>query len=345
MDKTVSRINGVSVYQVNRGTLVNQGYDIALNFVPINTMLNLSIDGKKRGFMWRIDPNFGAVLNQLINKLKYKNRTLQDKITYQNYLDGNVYISGKPVNTFYSYRFKGLSPVDGRPMFYDTEETTLVDGEEVDRKEILEQMSQEEAYMTVMEHSGCREPFLQGGISNYFGWRSWGLSFNLAYSIGAKVRLFKMYPNVSSGETIAPGPEKNLRREFVNRWRRPGDEMHTNIPGILDNSEFYKTLTPWWRKMDKNRFASNIWEMYDQSNLRVVSGNYLKLQSISLRYVIPEDFCKKLSLKSAYLSFSGTNLFTICSRKLKGQDPTQSGSSDLVLSVRPTYSFQLNVSF
>lgn len=345
MDKTVSRINGVSTYQVNRGTLVNQGYDIALNFVPINTMLNSSIDGKRRGFVWRIDPNFGAVLNQLINKLKYKNKTLQDEITYQNYLDGNVYISGKPVNTFYSYRFKGLSPIDGRPMFYDTEETILVDGEEIDRKEILEQMSQEEAYMTVMEHSGCREPFLQGGISNYFGWRSWGLSFNLAYSIGAKVRLFKMYPDVSSGETIAPGPEKNLRREFVNRWRRPGDEMHTNVPGILDNSEFYKTLSPWWKEMDKNRFASNIWEMYDQSNLRVVSGNYLKLQSVSLRYVIPEVFCKKLSLKSAYLSFSGTNLFTVCSRKLKGQDPTQSGNSDLVLSVRPTYSFQLNVSF
>lgn len=86
--------------------------------------------------------------------------------------------------------------------------------------------------------------------------------------------------------------------------------------------------------------------MYDNSDLRVVSGNYLKLSSASFRYVIPDEFCKKLYLKSAYVSISGTNLFTVCSRKLKGQDPSQSGTTNLInISVRPTYSLQLNVTF
>ena len=51
-------------------------------------------------------------------------------------------------------------------------------------------------------------------------------------------------------------------------------------------------------------------------------------------------------MRSAYLSFSGTNVFTLCSKKLKGQDPSQSGTTDLInISVRPTYSLQLNVTF
>ena len=86
--------------------------------------------------------------------------------------------------------------------------------------------------------------------------------------------------------------------------------------------------------------------MSEFSNLRTVSGNYLKLQNISLRYVVPDKICRKLYMKSAYINLSGTNLFTLCSKKLKGQEPTQSGtSSQINISVRPMYSFQLNVTF
>lgn len=351
MTKKVSSINGLQSYEVNRGTLVNQGYDFSLSFVPINTMLNkAAVNGEKHGFVWRLDPNFGAVLNQLINKLGSKNKPLEDEITYQDYLDGKVYISGKPLNTFYSYRFKGLSPKDGRPMFYGEEPTRIVDGKEVLTEDYVKGLPLEKAVMELMEHSGCREPFLQGGISNYLGWRNWGLSFNLAYSIGSKVRLFKIY-NVNSGQIMTRNPEQNLRGVLIHRWRQPGDELHTTIPGILNNKDYGETTTSstggwWWHLNGKEKIASTIWDMYDYSDLRVVSGNYLKLQSISLRFVVPEQFCKKLLLKSAYLSLSGTNLFTICSKELKGQDPSQSGSSQLInLSIRPTYSFQLNVTF
>ena len=59
-----------------------------------------------------------------------------------------------------------------------------------------------------------------------------------------------------------------------------------------------------------------------------------------------DRFCKKLGLKSAYINLTGTNLFTIAHKKLRGQDPTQSGSSPSVnLSVRPTYSCNLSITF
>lgn len=341
LSKTVSRVNGVGKYTVNKGDLTNQGYELTLNFVPINTMT--SVNGENRGFVWRFDPNFGSVFNQLLDKLKSKDKTIQDEIQYSDYLNGNVQIAGRPLNTFYSYKFKGLSPEDGRPMFHGTEETMMVDGEEVKTRDVYNKMDKEEVFMAVMERSGCREPFLQGGIRNYFGWRNWGLNLNVSYSVGSKIRMLQMYPQ---GSSAAPGPETNMRREFVNRWQRPGDEQYTSVPGFLASKEYEDTLNKYWWNGIPNQFAKDIWKMYDNSNLRVVSGDYLRLQNVSVRYVVPEKFCKKLLLKSAYVSLTGTNLFTICSKKLKGQDPSQSGSSELVnLSIRPMYSMQLNVTF
>ena len=340
LSKTVSFSNGIGKYTVNKGTLKNQGYELTLNFVPINT--RTSINGENKGFIWRFDPNFGSVLSQLIDKVKSRDKSLQDEITFQQYLDGTIQIVGRPLNTFYSYRFKGLSPEDGRPMFYGIDEKTLVNGEEVATKDLYDNMDREAVFETVMKRSGCREPFLQGSLQNYFGWRNLGLSISLVYSIGAKVRLFKMYPDATQA---APGPETNMRREFVNRWQRPGDEAHTNVPGLLDASAFSTTQKYWW-KGSVNEFAKTIWDMYDYSDLRVVSGDYLKLSNLSFRYNVPTSLCNKLMLKSAYISLSGSNLLTICSKKLKGQDPSQSGSSELVnLSTRPMYTMQLNVTF
>ena len=87
MSKTVSRINGVSSYTVNRGTLNNQGFEFDINFTPIE---NLGAGGEKRGFVWRINPNFGSVFNQLVDKIKSKDKVLQDEIRYGDYLDGRV---------------------------------------------------------------------------------------------------------------------------------------------------------------------------------------------------------------------------------------------------------------
>ena len=343
MEKTVSRINGVSSYTVNKGTLNNHGFEFEFNFTPIN---NVGMNKDQRGFVWRLNPNFGSVFNQLIDKVKPKDKVLQDEIRYGDYLTGNVQVAGRPVNTFYSYRFAGLDGRDGRPTFYGIDKDEVVgkdkNGNNITRQKLYESMTIGDACMEVMEHSGCREPFLQGSINNYFGWRNWGLSFNLAYSIGAKVRLLQMYGEANSA---VPAPLKNMRGEFVDRWQRPGDELYTNIPGLLDAKSYDETKTPWWQGKPYE-FAGTIWNMYDNSNERVVSGDYLKLTSLSLRYVVPESFCRRLYMKSAYLNISGTNLFTICSKKLKGQDPSQFGSSELInISVRPTYSLSLNVTF
>lgn len=356
LNKRISEINGITAYVVNKGTLTNRGLELALNFTPINTFGG----GSKDGFRWNFDPQFGQVINKLINKAinSGKNQSLRDEdnITYSDYLNGKVEVVGRPLNSFFSYRFAGLDSKDGRPMFSGTEVNYTVNGEEVldeagkviKNKDRYANMTKEQVFLEVMDYSGCRVPKLQGGVRNTFSYRGFTLAVNLSYSIGSKIRLLKMYPNVAAENgTLAPQPMENVRREFLKRWKNLGDELYTNVPGIISDAEFVKSLTSgWWRK-ETYSFGTNIWQMYDYSDVRVVSGNYLKIQSLSLRYNIPSKWCNRFFLKSAYMSFSGTNLYTLSAKALKGQDPsTQTGSSTKIAqSVRPTYSFSLNVTF
>ena len=166
-----------------------------------------------------------------------------------------------------------------------------------------------------------------------------------AYSLGSKVRLFRTF-RYNKDLTIAP--ESNLHRELLNRWKNPGDEKHTNIPAIIaQNSGYYFDYNEHWSGVNFyniQTFADNLWDMYDYSDARVVSGNYLKCSNLSFTYEFGERILPKLRLSRLAISLSGTNLFTICSKKLKGQTPTQ-GFTEVSLSDRPTYSFSLNVSF
>lgn len=272
-----------------------------------------------------------------------KEKVLKDDVTFKDYLKGTVEIPGEPLNTFYSYKYAGLNGENGIPMFANCDEFAANGS---DNKVRYKGMSKEEVFQEVMVKSGRREPFLQGAVTNTFSYKGFVLNFKLDYSFGSKVRLLRLFDDVVNRYgTIAPQPHMNVRKEFANRWRRPGDEAYTDMPGIVTGTEFKETMTPWW-KGQSYAFADNIWQMYDDSDLRVVSGDYVKLTNVSLRYNIPVKWLKRFYIKTAYVSLSGVNLFTICHKDLKGQDPTQSGTSpNINMSLRPTYSLSLNVSF
>ncbi len=367
MSQSISEVNGITSYTVNRGTLTNQGLDLTLNFTPINRLTE--VNGEIKGFRWRFDPSLGSVINQLIDKVVQTPETTlkhDNEIYYSEYLNGTIHVVGRPINGFYSYQFAGLDGKDGRPTFKNFSQmitvTDPVTGEdtEISRAKWLDEYfeTNQQRYMTVMSYSGTRVPTIQGSLRNTFTYNNFTLSINLAYSLGSKIRLTKLYPNVSgTNGTIAPLPTENVRREWLRRWQKEGDEKYTSIPGILSGSEFTSTLSPWWQNasdsdirntmtaMFKDGFAPNIWQMFDYSDSRVVSGNYLKIQSISLRYQLPRKFCNSVRMKSGYVMFTGTNLYTFANSKLKGQDPTTSGGSAIAVSIRPTYSLTLNVSF
>ncbi len=354
VNKTISSINGVDTWTVNQGELENKGVEIGVRITPINFRSN-----DPNGFYWSITPNIGQILNKMLSKQRRTDKTLINDITYAGLLQGTYEVEGRPLNSFFSYQFQGLDINNGLPIFYGSQRRQYVPsaGKTVDLFARYGEMSLDEVFMDFMSYSGTRIPKVQGGIQNSLGWGRFSMSFNLTYSFGSKIRLLQMYPDVSSlTGSIAPQPEANVRREFLDVWRKPGDEFHTKVPAIVSSALYTTTLSGqmWWIKDGPRtkdgediRPANDLWQMYDNSDLRVVSGDFVKLQSLSVRYNFTDKFCNQLKIRSAYIGLSGTNLHTFCNKRLKGQDPaTQSGAAPTInMSLRPTYSFNLNVSF
>ena len=266
---------------------------------------------------------------------KVDSQSATDAYNLNNFLSGTVITQDEAVNTFYSYKFMGLNPEDGGPMFDDGE----------DRVEELAGKTMQEVYSNVLVPSGKREPTMTGGLNNTINLKNIRINFNLAYSFGAKTRLFKVY----GGDVDNFSSDKNINRIFLDRWQRPGDEEFTNVPAIMStDSDAYRKYNKHWSTSSSYEvptIANTYWEMYNYSDIRVVNANYLKCTNFSFTYMFPYDLISKWGLERLDLSFSAGNPFTITSSGLKGQTPIQGGFTDIQLSERPTFSFGINVAF
>lgn len=327
MSKTISTVNGYESYIVNGGDIDNDGYSIGITVRPIDT----------RDWQWSVSTNFSRSINRIRSLPAGESYELED------FLNGNAIVKGQSVGTFYSYKFLGLSPVDGGPMFDDW----------FDHTEDLKGLSKYETYTSVLTATGSREPIMSGNLSTMLRWKNLRLNANFAYSLGANTRLFGMYGAGVGSEGIFSKSgeiksENNLSRDYLDRWIKPGDEKHTNIPAIIAYSSpsYFKYLNHWSADMDEvNTIADSYWDMYDYSDIRVVSADYLKLSTLSISYDFPKRLLRPWGCQRLEVTATGTNLFTICDSKLKGQTPTQGGFTDIQLSDRPGFSFGLNVTF
>ncbi|MCH5721107.1 hypothetical protein [Niabella hibiscisoli] len=82
--------------------------------------------------------------------------------------------------------------------------------------------------------------------------------------------------------------------------------------------------------------------MYNYSTARVVNASYLRINNITLSYTLPEPIAKRLSAKTATLSYTMGNVHVFASKDFKGVDPeVASGSQPL----SKTHSFNIAVAF
>lgn len=327
MTKTISTVNGMRSYTVNGGDIDNDGWSVDLTYTPI----------QNKDWRWTVSTTFSREINRI--------RTNPDGESYElsDFLSGNAVVKGQAIGTFYSYRFLGLNPLNGGPMFDDCE----------DHIEDLYGLSKYDTYTKVLEASGSRVPLMQGGFNTSLRYKSLRMNASFAYSLGAKTRLFGMFGNgyvSSDGASVYKAgdirSEWNVSRDYLNRWQKPGDELRTNIPAIIGYAQdgYFKYTNHWSNYFsDVQSIASSYYDMYDYSNARVVSANYLKLQNIAVYWELPKKWCDYITFKRIEVGLSASNVFTICDSQLKGQTPTQGGFSTIQLSDRPSFSFSLNV--
>ena len=319
MNKTISEVNGFTSYVVNSGDITNQGFNITLTATPIKT----------KDFYWILSGNMSKIYNKVTTRPGAESYELND------FLTGKAVVEGMPVGTFYSYRFMGLSPVDGGPLIDIWDE----------RQAELKTADKYTFYTSVLTPTGSREPSITGSFNTTFTYKQWRLGATFLYSAGAKTRLFRMFDGFSSGRVFRS--EVNANRDLLDRWMKPGDEERTNIPAIIcGGSPHLDVYTkPWTENTNYYgpKLHSNAWTMYDYSDVRVVSANYLKFSNLNLTYEFSKKQLERMRMQRLAITLSAYNIYTFCNKELRGQTPTQGGFTEVQLSDTPSFTLGVNV--
>jgi len=267
-----------------------------------------------KDFKWSTTLNF-SVYDQKITKLANKPAVF-DLIASNG---GNIV--GHPRNSLYSYQFTGLNS-QGLPTFIlqDGAENNITKANFQDTNNV----------MKYLKYEGSVEPNKSVGLTNTFTYKNWSLYVFIVGSGGNKIRLNSVYSNEYTDQTV-------FTKEFANRWINPGDENYTNIPVIAD-------------KMINRNYGSNnlqiAYNTYNFSDVRIASGDFVRLKNISLGWEFPSDFKRKLGVSTFNLKGSAVNPWLIYSdKKLNGQDPEFRNTGGVAFPITAQYTFAINLSF
>ncbi len=313
ISRDISYVNGLQTQLINGGKKEDYAYELSLRGTPVKSQ------------NWGL--RFGANATWLQEVILEGNQISAYDLDVNDYLNGNIYESGHPIDGFYSYQFDGLDE-QGFPKYKNLENT------EGTANELLSE---------ILTYSGRRSPQVYGGFNAEVRFKRFTANASFSYQLGHHIRLLDLYNENQS----MPLPTENLHADFNDRWRQPGDEKWAVIPTLSNNplsiSEStnlsyvvaYSNLVP---------YLSTGWSLYDLSDIRVVRGDHIRLQAITLGYNVPEKSLAKLGLRNMRLSGSMSNLAVWAfDKRLKGQDPNQ--VQGVGMPMLPTYTFALNIGF
>lgn len=307
--KKIPAENGMLTSPIFGTKLKNRGYDLIVSLIPVQT----------KNFSWQLTMNTGITHNSVSNE-GYTN-TLDD------YLNGTAIVDGEPYSTFWSFKFNGLDPEDGRPLF--------------DKLDIDATAN----YSDFLVKTGKLEPDFSGGLFTRFRYKEWSLSASFSVSFGSQKRLPNLY-NISNGQGGLPLPEENNSRNLIDRWKRPGDEAYTVYPSLPTPE---KASTSHGNENDGAiklpvypiRLVYNRYQAYNLSDIRVADADFIRCRQLILNYRFSKKALKWLNLKNMELGLSMTNPFLIAfDKKWDGYDPETGGWP-----ARKTYSLTLNATF
>jgi TonB-linked SusC/RagA family outer membrane protein len=248
LNKPLPVTSGFSSINENVGTLRNRGIEF-----------ELSTRNLVGAFTWTTNFNISYVKNKVTSLLNG-----QDRIS-------TAVLVGKPLNSIFTYKYAGVNPADGRPMYYDTlGNITYVP------------IARDRYYL-----DRTFDPNFYGGITNTFGYHNFELRVFFQFSGGNYVlnqdRIFAS----RAGSTV----DRNQYRDQLRRWQKPGDI--TDVPKAF----FGGTIT----NAGSNSFLSD--RFYERAD-------YIRLKEVILAYNFTKRIMQKLNIQGGRLYFSAVNLWT-----------------------------------
>ncbi|PUZ23862.1 SusC/RagA family TonB-linked outer membrane protein [Chitinophaga costaii] len=306
----VAEENGVNSFLLNSASVLNHGFEFSLQYQVI----------QNKRWQWSVGTNFALNYTKTL-----KTNFAGDGIigNQQQYLDGNIIRSGTDPNTVYAFKYTGLDKA-GSPTFrgiYDRDYTV--------------QPTVAEYYANVFVPVGRRIPAADGSFFTRLSYKRWSLSAVCLIKLGYVQRLSNLY----GAAGFVPNPAENASLDVTNRWSKPGDESHTNIPALNGQlgwqiyDQLTMTLIQYYhfdpsfaqtllQQAPLYLISTQLAEMYNNSDIRTVNASHVRLSTLSLQYTLPQAMPnRKRSFKGMSCYVQAHDIMLAANKKLHGQDP------------------------
>lgn len=313
---------GRSSVKANGGIVTNKGFEFYANVRWINTS--------------------DLVFSTSFNMARNKNVIVKSRYSYDSYQDaiksnvskgGVINIVGKETGSIYGWKFAGVNPQTGNPMYYLTDE-----GKRAYAKFLEENVSKRDQYeyyyeaaangipdavdyirgsnknldffMPSMQYLGRTNPKYTGGFGTYFRYKGIEFTTNWTFKTGHLVPNFNDYQNAPKNYATFNSTQAalgyssdlavsatNRERKYLYYWQFSGDV--TNVP------RFTTSNTDYWCSMATSDNYSK--------------GDYLRMTNLSLSYRFPSETIRRwCGMTNLTLGFNARNLLTFT--KYRGMD-------------------------
>lgn len=269
LDRELPSDSGFGDLTENAGEVRNEGIEFEVGAV----LLDVS------GFVWTSDFNITFQRNELIALNEGAERI------------GSSYFVGRPLTNYYMYRYAGVNPADGRPMFYDR------NGDITYTPTTGSTLEEDDRYFV-----GDSSPSPFGGWSNQFNYKGFQLDVLFQFNYGQKTYNSFMGSFTDGAFFRRGGLQANSR----NRWTEPG--QITSVERAYVNSSYPGRTSGF---TTSTRFLED--------------ASYIRLKNVQLGYTIPRELISQIGLRNASIFVQGTNLLTWTN--YTGIDPEILGSN------------------
>ncbi len=256
--------SGFGSINENTGRVQNEGIEFGLNTINLNT---------KWGLQWSTNFNVTFQRNKILKLLEG-----QDQI-------GTQFFVGQPIDIIYTYKWAGVNPADGRPMWYDGNGNYT--------------------YNLVFANDaaiqGTRYPKAYGGLNNTLNFKNVSLDFLFQYQYGndAFVSFFQNIWNSGFSD------DNQLTSQLSEQWTTPG--QITAVPRALRQ-------TP--HPNNQGTLSSSL---TTGSTRYLYDASYIRLKNVTLAYDLPIKLASKVKMRTIRVFATGVNVLTFTN--FPGLDP------------------------
>ncbi|SEM16768.1 TonB-linked outer membrane protein, SusC/RagA family [bacterium A37T11] len=226
--------------------------------------------------------------NTNVNFTWYKDKVLKYNANYSSAstLVGDSRISpggNNAVYGIYSYPWAGLNHETGQPQGYLSGQVST------DYLDIFQAPS------STVTYNGPATPTYFGNMGNTIAWHELSLAVNISYRFG----YYFIKPSIYYSSLI----QGTGHADFEKRWRKPGDELKTNVPALI------------------YPFDGSSDEFYNSASILVDKADNIRIDYLRFNYALNKLWIKKAGMNTLNLYFNMANVGPIWTANKDHIDP------------------------